>query len=93
MPFSWIRVPNHETPLNSKLGSNYTREAFLTEVAATVKSAKGTYVDGYYELNGEWARVLFKWSQAETKKQVMMALAGEDDIDLLKVRRGNSFHR
>jgi hypothetical protein len=94
MPFSWIRVPNHESDAVRKaIGANYTRQQFVGAVTKIVTEAGGEDVEVYYELNGKWTRVFFRWQQYSVKKKVMLQLNGEDALDLLKVKQGNTFER
>jgi hypothetical protein len=97
MPFSWIRVPNHESKrFHDDLPKDYdyARRDFVNRVERYVNDNGGADAKAYYELNGEWVRVIFRWQAEEwLKKETIVAfLQGQDEVVLVEPEEANLIH-
>jgi hypothetical protein len=96
MPFSWIRVPNHESEqVRAMIGSDYSRQQFVDAVTQFISDGGGTNVQIAYELNGKYTRVCFYWEAGDwlRKERIVLKLEGEPMIDLLSVEEANQLHQ
>jgi hypothetical protein len=92
MPFSWIRVSRQTSPkLHNCMGSDTSRTKFEECIDRIVRDDGGGVEAIYFELNGRWARVHFRWDTVEQRNQIIYDLEGDDAIDLLSSEEADKF--
>jgi hypothetical protein len=92
MPHSWVRVSSTSSPKIRQCRGK-TRAEFETCVKNIVEVRGGTFEELYFEVNGRWARVKFKWADHYQKAMIVYDLEGTDVIDVLTTAEADELER
>jgi hypothetical protein len=87
MPWSWARVSTGTSPKLRDCMDGDTRASKAEECIRTIVGDRGgEQVNVKFELNGEWALLLFHWQDPLVKHGIVRDLQARDVIDVIDAR-------